>query len=452
MNQGLSGAASPMPPVSQPPGQLTAQTRPRILAPDMARGLTLLGIAGANFTMAWSGVENPESAFTLGGVVDGELWDKIAVVFGAMFFHVRGLPMFSTLLGFGVGLISLSLYRRGFPLAKAKRVIVRRYGFLALFGVIHCIFLFWGDIMLAYGLMGMLLSTLIAVKDKTLLIIAGVLAGLNCLYYLALTVLVVVLGNLFPMDQFVASGANTGGTGLLGGSSYLSQLGSGTLAAVLTPLMLAALIPMLGPLMLVGFVAARRGWLTDVQQHRGLLVKAAAVAVAIMVIVGLPLGLAGVGVLPTSWEIPLSIVNNAFGPFTGPGIVAMIALASAPLQRALNDGKKLPEPLLAIKALGQRSMSGYVMQSILGLILVVPYTLGISQGQGAAQATAIGALIWLITVVLAYVLEKLGVPGPFEWLHRRLSYGANGLPAQYSADQIDALSYPKQLPQQPPTH
>ena len=85
-----------------------------MIVPDVARGMALLGIAMANMTTAWIiTTDRPGSYF--GGIIDGSVWDKAAVVFGAFFVHNRGLPMFSTLLGFGVGLIAMSLWRRGFP-------------------------------------------------------------------------------------------------------------------------------------------------------------------------------------------------------------------------------------------------------------------------------------------------------------------------------------------------
>ena len=57
---------------------------------------------------------------TLGGVREGNVADQVAAVFSALFVHVRGLPMFSTLLGFGIGLIAASLYRKGYPAKNAR--------------------------------------------------------------------------------------------------------------------------------------------------------------------------------------------------------------------------------------------------------------------------------------------------------------------------------------------
>src|SRR5699024_2670246 len=87
-----------IPMTTQPP-ERSAQ-RSRILSPDIARGIALLGIALANVATAWLPADSSLEANRLGGMVTGSLWEQIAVVFSAMFIHVRGLPMFSAMLGY----------------------------------------------------------------------------------------------------------------------------------------------------------------------------------------------------------------------------------------------------------------------------------------------------------------------------------------------------------------
>lgn len=89
----------------------------RILAPDLARGAALLGIAVANGITAWSVTGLPAAANELetyaGIIVNDSLWDKTMVVIGTLFVHVRGLPMFATLLGYGIGMILVREQHRG---------------------------------------------------------------------------------------------------------------------------------------------------------------------------------------------------------------------------------------------------------------------------------------------------------------------------------------------------
>lgn len=408
-----------------------------MLAPDVARGLTLLGIAGANVSTAWVQGTDAPMAGMVGGVYDSSVWDKLAVVFGCVFFHVRGLPMFSTMLGFGIGLIAGSLYRRGFPLGKARRVIVRRYGFLALFGLIHCIFLFYGDIMLFYGLAGMLMATMIALKDKTLLILAGLGAVLNALMYIPLAVLGMLGSSFLASDTGTAGAMGTTTNNLTGPIlTYTDQLAEGGLLAAMSPFLFLAQAPMLMPLMLVGFVAARRGILTNPGAHMKVLRWTMWAGIAVMVALGLPTGLAFIGILPESFGPPLFLLNMVFGVVTGPAIIAMITLALRPVQRRLSgagtaEPGQLPVWLRMIVGLGKRSMTGYLLQSILFTILVCPWTLGLSQGKGAADSFVVAVGVWLSSLVICGLLELLGKPGPFEWVHRRLSYGKRGLPTAY---------------------
>ncbi|AKK03310.1 DUF418 domain-containing protein [Corynebacterium epidermidicanis] len=410
-------------------GSRTAVDGARLIAPDAARGLTLLGIAGANVTTAWVQAPDAPLAWLLGGVYENSLWDKIAVIFACIFFHVRGLPMFSTLLGFGIGLIAASLYRRHYPLAQARRVIVKRYGWLAVFGLIHTVFIFYGDIMLFYGLAGMLLATMITMSDKLLLILAGVMFAANTLMYLGIAGLTLFAGNLGTAEA-VGLESNTL-TGPI--KNYLDQLTEGAVLAAMSPMLFVAEGLMLLPLMLVGMVAARRGVFKNPAAFRRHLLLAMWIAVAVMLGIGLPTGLAMVGVLPTALAMPLFMVNNALGVLTGPGIIAAIILATMPAQRRAAAGQRPGVLLRMVLALGKRSMTGYLLQSVFFGILVAPWGLGLSQGQGAAESTLMAVVVWVLTLVCCGALELANKPGPFEWAHRRLSYGKTGLATDYRA-------------------
>lgn len=117
------------------------------------------------------------------------------------------------------------------------------------------------------------------------------------------------------------------------------------------------------------------------------------------------------------------VVNSFAGAFTGPGILAGLALLLQPLQRKLNEGAPMPGWIVPIVALGKRSMSGYLMQSIIFVLLVYPFTLGIPRDMGTFIQTLIAVGVWLVTLLLAWVLECRDMQGPFEKVHRRLAYG-----------------------------
>ncbi|WP_445445805.1 DUF418 domain-containing protein [Corynebacterium durum] len=408
----------------------TQVTQPRMLAPDCARGFTLLGIAAANATTAWLLMPVGTPGFLSGGIVNDSILDKIAIFIGTIFTHVRGLPMFATLLGYGVGMITVSLQRRNYPPKKARLVLIRRYFFLAIFGILHITFLFYGDIMLFYGIMGMILALLSRFKDKTLLIIAGVLGGLCLLSALAMAASIFFI----PADTLHSMTNNHSALTLANPDSYLALVGDTGLAL---RFQLGTAIPSsifsISPIMILGMVAARNNVLGQPEKYKKQLTWAGTIAVAISFGVGIPIGLADTGALPERLGLSLFVFNQFGGQFTGPGIVAIIALATIPFQRridaahASNTDYTLPVPLQALIALGKRSMTGYLLQSILFVLLTSKFTFGLGRGQGAWEATLIAIFIWAITLVIAYVLEKANLRGPFESVHRRLSYGRTGL-------------------------
>lgn len=420
--------------VSQGEQDLASQPVPprassvRLVVPDVARGLMLWGIAVANVATAWVLMGGGEFSMT-GRVVDGSLWDKITIMFTTSFMHARGFPMFSTLLGFGVGLIAASLYRRGYPLGAARGVLARRYGMLALFGAAHMVFLFWGDIMLSYGLLGMFLVVFLKASTKVILWTAAALYAVAC----AVTVGSVLLASAFMGSDWLDASMGSGSPVDMIGvdfSSYLHVLLVGAVLLVLTvPNMMFGGFLLL-PLMLLGFVAAREGVLADPVKHRRLLVWVASVGIGVGVLTGIPSGLEAIGVLNSSI---FGTVSTSVGVVGGPGLIAALALALSGVQTRVNAGEgRLPAALRPLVALGKRSMTGYVLQSVIFLLVFTPFGLGLFADAGAGVLFVVGTAGWLVTLLVAVALEAAGQPGPLERLHRRLSYGKSGLVQQWA--------------------
>ena len=416
-------AQPPAPPAGAgvTPGFHHTAAKERILAPDVARGLMLLGIAVANATTAWLMFGSaPRDA-------GSNPADPFVTVINDVLVHTRGLPMFALLFGYGVGMLVMRESGRGTPWPGARGLLLRRYGALAMFGAVHAVLLFWGDILLLYALYGLVLTLMVPLRNRTLLWIAGVLGVLGIMFNIA-------FGAALEMFAGGAGMAGPGGFEDSGGTPFGSfgdgyvgrQLLMGLIAVVTVPIVFVGAGFQVFVLMLAGLVAARMRILEESDAHRKLLAIVAAVGVTAAVATGVPAGLSKLGVI----DGPLwGGLTSAAGVFAGPGIVALIALACLPWQRriraAAREGRVLapPLPLAMLQALGQRSMSGYVLQSVFFIVIAGSWFLDLFAGASVTAVSAMATGVWLVTVIGAWLLHTAGKPGPLEALHRRLTYG-----------------------------
>ena len=81
------------------------------------------------------------------------------------------------LLGIGFGMVAASLARKGYGPAESRRVLLRRYAWLGAFGPAHMFLIFYNEIMFAYGLVGVGLAVVYRMASKSLLRIAYVILG-----------------------------------------------------------------------------------------------------------------------------------------------------------------------------------------------------------------------------------------------------------------------------------
>ena len=383
----------------------------RILTPDLARGAALLGIAIANGITAWSlRVGDVPQGYhrTLSGIiVNNSLWDKLTIIRADMFVHTRGLPMFATLLGYGVGMILVREQRKGATKNQCRAILLRRYGALILFGIVHMVFLFYGDIMFNYGLIILVLVIpLRNATNKTLLITAGVLFALAMVMNGA-------LWSYLDMNAVLLHGY---------GHGYVQDqlIRGASLAFMYNFLQFPYILPLVGSVILIGFVAGRNGVLEHPEQFRTPMRIAATITVIIVITVGLPVGLASLGIL--GHEKFLYILNMLVGMASGPGTVVWISwIANWVERRKLIDTL----PIRMLTALGRMSMTGYVLQSVAFIFIMTPWFLGIGSGQSVAIVAVTATGVWLVTLIFAYLWSLTGKRGPIEIAHRSIGYKKN---------------------------
>ena len=176
----------------------------------------------------------------------------------------------------------------------------------------------------------------------------------------------------------------------------------------------AAFTTMILPAAFLGARLADTDLIAHPERHRGLLTVAG--------IGGLALGVLGAlhqllvpltSAQPWAADSALIMVLGLAG---GCGWLAVLALyAGGPTaDNRLTGLKRL------LSNVGRRSMTAYLSQTAMfaGIFVIAPRLTGRSVSPGLVASAAVAVMVWLTTVVLCAVLERLGMPGPFEVLLR----------------------------------
>ena len=409
-------------PAPLPSPQAPTSRADRALAPDIARGLVLLGIAVANVPFFLYG---RELGILLKPVTDAtaDPWVNALV---ATLADNRSYPLFALLFGYGLTQLLTREQARGTEWPDVRRLLLRRNAWLIVFGAAHGVLLFFGDILGTYGLLGLALVLLIRASGRTLavvgwlsfgfLIVVGALEGLSGL-------LAKFGGGAAPSAAlFNSAGAETFPL------AVLYRLGEWTLGMVSVPF---GGLGLLAP-MILGMWAARYRVLESPVNHRRALSLVAGIGIPVSVLGALPIALALLGVIELSLiaEPFAAMLHAATGAVGGAAYVALIALIIGGRGSGRELGSPTAKPRGPISrmfaALGQRSLSGYLTQSLVFVIVFAPYGLGLGATASVAEATQIAVITWLGTLVIANILAALDRSGPAEWLLRRAVYGRRG--------------------------
>ncbi|MFT2689459.1 DUF418 domain-containing protein [Clavibacter zhangzhiyongii] len=260
-----------------------------------------------------------------------------------------------------------------------------------------------------YGILGLALAAMYRAPDRA---------------YRALAWSTAIVFLLVAGTDGLTADAGTGSVLAVGDDdTFLGDLAGRavTLGVVLvgTPVLVGALVPLAA----IGVLLGRRGVLEDPVGNLPFLRRLALVGMPVSVLGALPLVVVTVGAVdadPVALYL-LGVLHGATGVAGALGLLGIVGWAVA--MRA-HRGDPAPGPVLrALIAVGRRSMTCYLLQSLLFAILLEPWSLGLGVGAGTARIALIAVAVWLVTVAVAVALERRGIAGPAERAIRRLAYG-----------------------------
>lgn len=368
----------------------------RAISLDLARGAMLLLIALAHAPLYLYNAE-PGIMFS----VEGVTWfDHFVNFFGFLFIDNRARAMFAVLFGYGLVLIFNSQIKKGKKEEDAVKTIRRRSWYLIVFGMALTIFIGGQDILMAYGIAGLVLSGLVKRENKILI---RTFMIITLVYFLIIPILWGAIGGQSLSPGFSAN------------DTYLDVAFSNLFIFPVYPLLIHILFPVL-PSILIGMWMARYQFMTRPKEGSKKLLYVAVIGLTISLLGALPVSLIGEVWNPDLFTIGLA---SALQVLTGiAGGVAYAAIFGI-------IGAKMTKPgkiTFMLTALGKRSLTFYVVNEAFLVLLLSPVAFDLGGLVTNGVAALIAVWIWIVSVATASMLEIKKINGPLEKLLQRLVY------------------------------
>lgn len=389
-----------------------APVRPgdRILNLDILRGWAVLGILAVNaLSFAWpmQVYMDPDAApFAMTGA------DRLGIWVTDVFFHDKFRSLFSMLFGVSIFLVG---GERGDDARGA--LLRRRLLILGLFGLIHGLAIWYGDILMHYAYTGFLMLLVRSWPARRLMWAGG---GVSLLLGLIAAGRALVMAALPPeiQAQMAEGGPQVDTASII---ATVEQVRGDWGAAMLENLKAWAtvqgfslfLVPATLPLMMLGLGLFKSGWLggrSPVWTYLLAMTAGAATLAALGYYQWMALGVEGAD--PTGGRVDAA---RQFGFIITLGYAAMLILATRLGLRALTG---------VFAPVGRMAFSNYLSQSlIMASLFYMPWGPQLYGQWGPGMLWAAVGGIWLLQLVWSPLWLSRFHMGPLEWLWRCLTYG-----------------------------
>lgn len=374
---------------------------------DALRGFALAGVLLVNlgsFTLYAFLDDAARTALPTAG------FDRMADAIKSLLVDEKAITLFSMLFGLGFALQLERTETRG---SAGLRLYLRRIGVLLLFGVVHSYLFWWGDILLVYALMGLLLVFCRNLSSRALLV-------------LGLSVALVLPVLVAPWMEALAEGMPT-----------QEAMERASMAAFSSPHWTAALAqnmvfsnwayvvwwdvwPFVFGRFLLGYWAGRAGLLQRPEVHRELLHR-------------LFFAAAIIGTTATGLGYYEKSLDAGIAAFAGqPGSVLLdIVLRAGPLALGIAYASGfallfLHPPcrryLRVLAPVGRMALTNYLLQTAVCLSVFYGAGLGIGPRCGLVGIFSAWILLFGAQIIFSRWWLSRYRFGPMEWLWRSLTY------------------------------
>lgn len=371
----------------------------RIGAIDCIRGFALLGIFMVNLPIMlgiFTPLEKEE--------VTINQWTEI---FLELFISNKFFVLFSFLFGLSFFIFMSRAEAKGY----GKKLFARRLLFLLLFGIIHRLFFWTGDVLLLYAVTGYFLLFFYDRKPKTILVwgVSLISAFIILVHGLAGFMILndpSLLHGSFPKESQIEAYHTLG---------YVDWLIWHYNAEVITETPRHLLIiPLLLGIFLLGLYTGKIGVFQHIEQFIKPLKKIQAAS-----------GLASIPFIGLMYycqvaEDPIALIKAFESLYLQAGGILLSAFYMTTLMLLLRVSlaQKILSPL---RLYGQMALTNYLSQTLIGFVIFFIMRLYGSIALYESVLICIG--VFIVQIIFSNLWLKKFRLGPFEWLWRTLTYG-----------------------------
>ena len=389
-----------------------SQDRVQVL--DVLRGFALAGILVIN-AMSILAVKGSTPAFTLAiPFFDRLLQDLILFFVESKFF-----TLFSLLFGISFAIQIQSAEKQGNSFLPR---ISRRMVGLLLFGLVHILLLWDGDILVIYAITG---SILIAFRNTvfsrikkwviSLLAIPGALVLLVLIYTLIARLTPSGSKTFSDSDKSLAKEfANTQATEKLLQNGFIDGIFDRVHTYLdLSPLLFSR-IPTVLAMFLIGLYLGRSNFIRNLPEKVDLLKKVRfwglSIGFTLMFLIVL-----GTKTLPTVSAL-VAIIEDQYlaGPILCLGYASALTLAYLE-----NPHRKI---FIHFSNVGRMALTNYLSQSLVLTFLAYGWGLGLALKLNGYEVLGVGVILYLSQIVFSGIWLRRFRYGPLEWIWRCITY------------------------------
>jgi uncharacterized protein len=408
----------------------------RIVFIDVLRGMALFGILAANMRAFFA----PLDVYGNIGALFHSRADVVAQFFIDALIQGKFISIFSFLFGMGFAMQISRAEARG---VRFLGFYPRRLLALALFGLIHGLLIWAGDILLTYALSGAILLLFRKRQQKTLLWWAGSLIALP-----------IVLSSTFLalyFSRFRRPWMEPKPTDMKKIYGIINIYAHGTVRQIMAqnwvewkqqlPFELFAIYA--AALFLLGMWVWRAGIVQRLDEYRGLLKRVCAWCLPVGLIINIYVAVMKIVIPPDT----VSVWGWSAGVLWLPGshILSAGYVSGLALIFMHEDWRRSLFPFAAV---GRMALTDYLMQSVLCTLFFYHYTTGFYGRIGPAIGLVPTVILYGAQVVFSnWWLQRYRF-GPMEWLWRGMTYGK--FPSMQKEEVMTTIEAPS-LPSSPIT-